>query len=284
MILIADGGSTKSSWCIADAQQSFFFQTEGYNPYFVDSAYILNSLRQALPPQIETGKVTGIYFYGAGCAADKIHIILDALHSIFGNAKCHIEDDMLAAARALLGSKPGFAAILGTGTNTCIYDGQQITHNIDSLGFILGDEGSGGAMGKKIIGDYIRGAMPGDIKQCFEETYNTTADELIDNIYSRPMANRFCAAFSTFLYDNIQHPYARGVVKDSFKSLFKNLVSNYPDYKEYQFNCVGSIGYHFKDILAEVADSYGMQLGLIVKSPIQDLVQFHLDLFYQYQQ
>ena len=284
MILIADGGSTKSSWCIADAQQSFFFQTEGYNPYFVDSDYIVDSLKQALPAQIETNKVSEIYFYGAGCAADKIHIIQDALHSIFANAQCHIEDDMLAAARALLGTNSGFAAILGTGTNTCIYDGKHITHNIDSLGFILGDEGSGGAMGKRIIGDYIRGAMPADIRQKFEKTYCATADELIDNIYSKPMANRFCAAFSMFLYDNIQHPYAHEVVKDSFNNLFKNMVSNYPDYKQYRFNCVGSIGYHFKDILAEVAGCYGMQLGLIVKSPIKDLVQFHLDLFYQYQQ
>ncbi|RYU90925.1 N-acetylglucosamine kinase [Mucilaginibacter terrigena] len=282
MILIADGGSTKSSWCIADAHQSFFFETEGYNPYFVDSAYIARSLKKALPPRVSK-KITEIYFYGAGCAADKIHIIQDALLSIFTNARCHIEDDMLAAARALLGNKPGFAAILGTGTNTCIYDGKNITHNIDSLGFILGDEGSGGAMGKRIISDYIRGAMPGDIRQIFERTYHITADELIDNIYSKPMANRFCAAYSRFLYDNIKHPYAHGLVSDSFNNLFSNLVSKYPDYKQYKFNCVGSIAYYYKWILASVAAGYGMQLGLIVRSPINDLVNFHLDLFYQYQ-
>jgi N-acetylglucosamine kinase-like BadF-type ATPase len=283
MILIADSGSTKSSWCIADAQQSFFFETEGYNPYFVDTDYIVISLKSALPPEVEATKVTGIYFYGAGCSADKMQIIEDALKSIFTNAKCYIEDDLLAAARSLLGKQAGFAAILGTGTNTCIYDGEHITHNIDSLGFILGDEGSGGAIGKKIISDYIRGNMPDDIKAKFLNTYNATADELIDNIYSKPMANRFCAAFSKFVYDNIQHQYAHDIVKDAFNDLFRKLVSNYPDYKKYPFNCVGSIGYYFRDILEDVANEYGMQLGRIEKSPIEDLVTYHLDLFYQYQ-
>lgn len=283
MILIVDSGSTKSSWCIADAQQRFFFETEGYNPYFVDSAYIVLSLTNALPPKVDATKVTRIYFYGAGCSADKLQIIENALKSVFINAKCFIEDDLLAAARALLGKQTGFAAILGTGTNTCIYDGEHITHNIDSLGFILGDEGSGGAIGKRVISDFIRGNMPGDIKARFLNAYNFTADELMDNIYSKPMANRFCATFSKFIYDNIQQEYARDIVRDSFNDLFTNLVSKYPDHENYSFNCVGSIGYYFRDILETVANGYGMQLGRIEKSPIEDLVAYHLDLFYQYQ-
>lgn len=278
MILIADSGSTKASWCLANTQGGFFFETEGYNPYFVDSGYITGSLRKMLPLGVNSNGVTAIYFYGAGCSPDKVHIIEKALQSIFVNAKCHIEDDMLAAARALLGNKSGFAAILGTGTNTCMYDGGRITQNIDSLGFILGDEGSGGSMGKRLISDYIREMMPADLRIAFFGTYNFSANELIDHVYTQPMPNRFCAAFSRFLYDHIQTEYARKVIRDSFGQLFTNLVSQYPDYQGYTFNCVGSIGYYFRDILADIAKIYGMQLGRIIKSPITELNNYHLAL------
>jgi glucosamine kinase len=283
MILIADSGSTKSSWCVAGAPEVQFFESEGYNPYFVDSAYIAASLAKALPATLDTEAITAIFFYGAGCSPDKAHVVTDALQCIFYNAQCYIEDDTLAAARALLGSNVGFAAILGTGTNTCIYDGQNITQNIDSLGFILGDEGSGGSMGKKVIGDYIRESMPAELRLAFYKTYNLTADELIDQVYSKPMANRFCAGFSKFLFDHIQTPYAQKVVKDSFNALFLNLVTKYPDYQNYTFNCVGSIGYYFCDVLAYVAAGYGMRLGTIIQSPIRDLVKYHLTLTDQFQ-
>jgi glucosamine kinase len=278
MILIADSGSTKACWCLANTQGGFFFETEGYNPYFVDSGYIIGSLQKMLPLGVNSNGVTAIYFYGAGCSPDKVHIIENALQSIFVNAKCHIEDDMLGAARALLGSESGFAAILGTGTNTCMYDGGHITQNIDSLGFILGDEGSGGSMGKRLISDYIRETIPADLRIAFFGTYNFSASELIDHIYSQPMPNRFCAAFSRFLYDHIQTEYAQKVIRDSFGQLFINLVSQYPDYQAYTFNCVGSIGYYFRDILADVAKTYGMQLGSSIKSPITELSNYHLAL------
>lgn len=282
MILIADSGSTRSSWCVANGQEVAFFETEGYNPYFVDTSYIISSLSKALPITLDPAHITEIHFYGAGCAEDKYYVISNALKHIFINAQSYIEDDLLAAARALLGNKAGFAAILGTGTNTCIYDGVAITHNIDSLGFVLGDEGSGGFIGKKIVSDYIRESMPGDLRQVFFETYGLTANELIDHIYTQPMANRFCATFSKFVNQHIQTHYARKVVTDSFHDLFVNLVSKYPLYRDHSFNCVGSIGYYFSDILAEVAADHGMKLGNIVRSPIRDLVDFHLESPKQY--
>ena len=166
MKLIADSGSTKTSWCLLKQNGGkVFFNTEGYNPYFLSSEYIVNSLKKQLPGESTFGFVEEIYFYGAGCFPDKKQVLVTAFTELFPSASCYIELDLLAAARALLGQRAGFAAILGTGANTCLYDGHAITDNIDSLGYILGDEGSGCAIGKKLLGDYARGLMPVDVKE-----------------------------------------------------------------------------------------------------------------------
>ncbi|MXV52803.1 N-acetylglucosamine kinase [Pedobacter sp. HMF7647] len=280
MILIADGGSTKTNWCLLnDNGQKDYFNTEGYNPFFVSTEYIIDSLRKNLPQDIESSKVTEVNFYGAGVHnEEKAHIIEKALKVIFPASKVFVSHDLLAAARALLGKEKGFAAILGTGTNTCVYDGEDIAHNIDSASYILGDEGSGCYIGKKLLTDYLRGYMPEPVRQNFWETYKLTPDEVNDRVYTQPLANRFCASFSKFAYDNNVHiEYTRNVVKSSFEDFFRNLVSHYPNYQSYTFNCIGSVGYNFRNILQEVAEEYGMQIGKIMRSPIDDLVQFHVD-------
>jgi len=273
MILIADSGSTRTTWCLA-GEPDIFFETEGYNPYFVDRNYIITSLQRSLPPSVVPDLIKEIYFYSAG-SADTAYVLRDVLTVVFPGAACSVEDDTLAAARALLGHEPGFAAILGTGSNTCIYDGRRIVHNIDSLGFVLGDEGSGGAMGKKLIGDFIREIMPADLRAIFSDTYRLSANELIDHVYNKPLANRFCAGFSKFLYEHIGTEYAQRVVRSSFDELFANLVTRYPGYDKYAFNCVGSIGYYFQGILRDVARDHGMKPGRILSSPIEELVAFH---------
>ena len=193
MIIIADGGSTKTNWClVTDDQKKVYFNTEGYNPYFSSGDYIINSLKESLPTDLQIEKITEVNYYGAGCSvADKKKIVEDAMQVVFSNAKINIGHDLLAAARAVLGNKEGFAAILGTGTNTCIYDGREIAHNIDSLAYILGDEGSGCYIGKKLLGDYVRGYMPEAVRELFWETYKLTPDDVIDNVYTKPLANRF---------------------------------------------------------------------------------------------
>lgn len=197
---------------------------------------------------------------------------------MFPNSKVEVGHDLLAAARALLGTNPGFAAILGTGTNTCIYDGKDITHNIDSAAYILGDEGSGSFIGKKLLVDFIRGLMPKDVAEVFFNTYKLTPDEIMDNVYTKPLANRFCASFSKFVYDNnVNIEYTRKIVDDAFEAFFNNLVSKYPDYQSYTFNCIGSVGYNFRNVLEDKAAQYGMKVGKILRSPIDDLVQFHIN-------
>jgi N-acetylglucosamine kinase-like BadF-type ATPase len=282
MIVIADGGSTKTNWClINEAGRKIYFNTEGYNPYFSKEEYIVKSLDETLPDHLEREKLEAVYYYGAGCStAANVKIVKDAMQRIFVNAKINIGHDLLATCRALLGDQPGFAAILGTGTNTCIYDGKDITLNIDSLGYFLGDEGSGSNIGKKILADYMKGYMPKGLRKIFFETYGLSNEDIFDNIYNKPLPNRFCASFSKFLYDNKKNyeEYVTNIIDSSFTAFFENLVVHYPNYKNYTLNVVGSVGYSFRDILSVVADRYEMGVGKIIRSPIDDLVYYHLEI------
>jgi len=278
MIIIADGGSTKTNWCLLDnAGKKVYFNTEGYNPYFVSSEYIQNSLKKGLPNDLPIEQIDELYYYGAGVHnEEKANIIKDAFSVLFSTAKISVGHDLLAAARALLGTETGFAAILGTGTNTCIYDGEDVAFNIDSAAYILGDEGSGCYIGKKLLTDYVRGLMPENVREEFWKTYQITPDEVMDKVYTQPLANRFCASFSKFVYDNnVNIEYSRNIVKVSFVDFFTNLVSKYPNYKDYTFNCIGSVGYNFRNVLEETANEFGMKVGKITRSPIDDLVKYH---------
>lgn len=281
MIIIADGGSTKTNWClIDDNQKRINFNTEGYNPYFIDTESIIKSLRSSLPSNLALDKITEVDYYGAGVHnEEKASVVEKALEAVFTKAQLNVGHDLLAAARALLGTEPGFAAILGTGTNSCIYDGENITMNIDSLGYFLGDEGSGSSIGKRLLRDYMRGFMPPDLSEIFYKTYQLNSEDILDNLLNKPLPNRFLASFSKFVYDNNNFvEYARDVVKESFTLFFQNLVSRYPGYQQYSFNCIGSVGYNFRDILREVATEYGMEAGKIIRSPIDDLVEYHLKM------
>lgn len=280
MILIADGGSTKTNWCLLDdSNKKIYFNTEGYNPYFVDSAYIVGSLKKGLPNDLPYEKISEVNYYGAGVHnKEKAEIVAGAMSKVFPNAVVEIGHDLLAAARALLADQSGFAAILGTGTNTCLYDGQDITHNIDSAAYILGDEGSGSYIGKRLLRDFIRGLMPDAVAKLFYETYQLSPDEIMDNVYTKPMANRFCASFSKFVSDNhVEVQYTQAIVEDAFDAFFKNLVIHYPNYKAYSFNCIGSVAYNFRETLEATAIRYGMDVGKIIRSPIDDLVVFHIN-------
>jgi N-acetylglucosamine kinase-like BadF-type ATPase len=277
MILIADSGSTKTNWRLVDETGAgASFSTEGYNPYFVNTDYISQSLLANLPAAVNRDAVTEVHFYGAGCASGKDDIIETALQTVFPGAQMYIAMDLLAAARALLGAQAGFAAILGTGTNTCLYDGQRITQNIDSLGFTMGDEGSGAAIGKKLLADYMRGYMPEPVRQEFWKTYRLSANDLMHNIYALPLANRYCAGFCRFISDHMQAPYLRDLVMNCFREFFQNLVSRYPAYQHYSFNSVGSVGFYFSGMLEEVSREFGMPPGTIILSPMDGLVKYHV--------
>ncbi len=281
MIIIADGGSTKTNWCLVTEEgKKVYFNTEGYNPYFSSTAYIVQSLMENLPSDLEKNKITEVNYYGAGCSTEEMRqIVAEAMKAVFTKSKVYVGHDLLAAARALLGTSEGFAAILGTGTNTCIYNGKDVVHNIDSGAYILGDEGSGCYIGKKLLIDYLRGYMPEPVRKLFWETFKLTPDDINEQVYTQPRANRFCASFSKFVYDNNVHiEYSRNLVRTSFEDFFRNLVVHYPNYQKYTFNCIGSVGYNFRNVLEEIVTENGMVVGNIIRSPIDNLVKYHLDL------
>jgi len=278
MILIADSGSTKTSWRLVDSYGNFRdFDTEGYNPCYQGGKSLYEILEPNLPENFDPAGVQEIAFYGAGVYEDKYDIIHDAISPIFPNARIDAAMDLMGSARALLGHSPGFAAILGTGANSCLYDGDKITHNIDSLGFLLGDEGSGGYMGKRLLSDYIRGYMPEEVRLWFWETYQLTGDQLIDRIYSDPMPNRYCASFTRFLTgEHAGHEYLeQHIIRGSFRDFFNSIVKNYPDYQKFSFNSVGTIGWIFRDSLIEVAAEFGMKTNKIIPNPIDGLMNYH---------
>jgi len=278
MIIIADSGSTKTTWClINEAGTQTLFETEGYNPCYTGKEQLVKILKPNLPQVFDYEKVTKAVFYGAGVYEDKYSVIQEAIRSVFSNAQVDAAMDLMGSARALLGETRGFAAILGTGSNSCIYNGKEITHYIDSLGFMLGDEGSGGYMGKRLIGDFIRGTMPQEVSQKFFDTYQLTNDELIDRIYANPTPNRYCASFARFLTGELAgHDYLeQHIIIGSFRDFFRNIVSLYPNYQAYSFNCVGTIGHIFRDRLTLVAHEFGMEIGNIIPTPMEGLIRYH---------
>lgn len=281
MILIADGGSTKTSWVLLTRTgKQLQFETEGYHPFFVGSDYIRDSLEKKLPAELKgkAGSVERIFFYsaGGGYSPETDDILVKGLSGAFPLARIAIETDLLAAARALLGDKEGFAAILGTGSNSCIYDGKKVIVNIESLGFLLGDEGSGSYIGKKLIGDYIREVMPAAVRDTFFQIYNLTGMDLLNKVYEHPVANRYCASFAKFAGDHLpENPYYEHLITGAFRDFFRNMVILYPNYWEYRFNCVGSIAHHFRELLEKVVVEQGMQPGIIDKDPIRGLIAYH---------
>lgn len=276
MILIADGGSTKTHWrLISDDGRSSNFYSEGYNPYFVDEEYIVKSITQVFA-DVSYLEIQKLFFYGAGVhTEEKGSILKNAFSSFFGAKEVNVEHDLLAACRALLGNEAGFAAILGTGTNTCVYDGREISYHIDSAAYILGDEGSGCHIGKSFLLSFLRDTLSPDVKSRFEKEYRLSSEQILDFIYTKPLANRFCAGFSEFVYKNLYDPRLRTLVFKCFSDFFENLVCLYPEYQNYKLNAVGSVAYHFRPILEECAARFNMKIGRIEKSPIDALVAYH---------
>lgn len=282
MILIADGGSTKTTWCLVDAHTTrSFFHTEGYNPEFISTAGIIASLQQSLPATVVTDAIAEVHYYGASVVTPlQVATVADAMQAVFRQARVFVGHDLLAAARALLGRQPGFAAILGTGTNSCVYDGEHIAHNVDSLGYFLGDEGSGAFIGKALLRDYLRGDMPASLAAEFRATYGLDRNAIFDRLYNQPFPNRFIASFAKFANDHNQEHYCQQLVAEAFDLFFRNIIAKYPAYQSHTFNCVGSVGYNFRDALTQVATAHGMTVGKIISSPIDDLVSYHLAAAY----
>ncbi|MBO4768795.1 MAG: N-acetylglucosamine kinase [Bacteroidales bacterium] len=281
MILIADSGASKTDWACVKRGTDFriSFQSQGYNPNYITGPQIVEDILQNLPEGFPVKEIHEIYFYGAGVTPLQYPFMEETLRKVFTEARTvFIAMDTLASCRALLQREPGFAAILGTGANSCLYDGCNEGLNVDSCGFILGDEGSGGNLGKRMITDYIRRNMPPKVYELVGKELDRNNDELLDIIYTKPFPNRFCAQYAKFIHANLDFdPYFPELVTDAFRQFFKLIVTHYPDYTKYTFNAVGSVAYYFKPLLQPVVEEFGMKMGNILKAPMEGLVKYHLE-------
>ncbi len=275
MQLIADSGSTKVDWrAIKDDGSIVEISTEGINPVFITPEEIVKILSQKLLPVIGPG-VKNVYFYGAGVVSPQLIATLsESFKKVFPESETFAASDVLAAARALCGHNPGIACIMGTGSNSCFYDGENIAKNVRAGGFILGDEASGGVLGKKLISDFIKGLLPAHIQAEFDKRYDLDYMKVVEKVYKQPMPSRFLASFAPFINEFIADPYMENLVNTSFDEFFKRNISQY-DYKNHTVNFVGSIAYYFKDKLVAAAERNGMKVGRVLKTPIEGLVEYH---------
>lgn len=280
MILIADSGSSKTDWRLLGPDGSVAqAKTVGFNPYFQDSDMIYEELEKTLLPQLSSTSVTAIseiYYYGAGCSSDTNRtIVRTAINKAFPNVQVDANHDLLAAARALCGHEPGIGCILGTGVNSCLYDGKDILTGRPSLGFWLGDEGSGGYMGKTLIQHYFHEDMPADLRQKFEKRYKPVLSTVLENAYKKPFPNSYFASYSKFLFDNISHPYAYQLVYDGFITFLNRYVLKYENARSYKVHFTGSVAFYYNTVLRKAAQDTGLTLGHIMESPIAGLTLYH---------
>ena len=282
MMLIADSGSTKTDWCvILDNTPIKRIGTKGLNPFFQSEEEIQQELTHSLLPQLPEGTIDSVYFYGAGCTPEKAPTLRRAIADslpVVGNIKAY--SDMLAAARGLCGREAGITCILGTGSNSCFYDGKEIVNHISPLGFILGDEGSGAVLGKLLVGDILKNQLSPAIKEVFLKQFDLTVPEIIDRVYRQPFPNRFLASLSPFIAQHLEEPGKRQLELGSFIAFLRRNVMQY-DYTQYPAHFIGSVAHCYKEILQEAAQETGIRIGKILQSPMEGLIQYHSDPLHQ---
>ena len=277
MKLIADGGSTKTEWCLCNngrlVKRIF---TGGINPYILDDDEISHLLINDLLPQLDNNKINEIYFYGSGCRDAVIPRMTEVFSKAFGcNAdNIHVYSDMLASARALLNHKSGIACILGTGSNSCYYDGENIVENTPALGYILGDEGSGSNIGKTLVNAIYKRRMPEVIVKKFESDCNLNQDEVIKRTYKCSEPGRFLASLTHFVADNIEYPGMQNLVTECFRNFFRNNIAPYGK-KDCTIAAIGGVAFHFKDLLSKAAETEGFKLDKVIQSPMSGLLEYH---------
>jgi len=276
-ILIADSGSTKTHWSLlSDGREKTRIRTQGINPFYQSKEEIEQELQLSLLPQLpQDALVDEVHFFGAGCTPEKSPILADALKNCLHLAgEVEVCSDMIGAARALCGRQPGIACILGTGSNSCYYDGEKVVENVPPLGFILGDEGSGAVLGKLLVGDLLKNQLGPALKEKFLQRFNLTMPEIIDRVYRKPLPNRFLASLQPFLEENLHEEAIFFLVMESFSHFIARNVMQY-DYQHLPIHFTGSIAYVYKDVLEKAADLTGIQISSITQSPLEGLIKYY---------
>lgn len=275
MFLIADSGSTKTHWEIIDNGRAAPVYSKGTNPFYQTVEDIVKIIQEELLPSLQ-GTPEKIFFYGAGISqADKKKTVRDALHAVFPCAYCEVEHDLLAAARATCGSAAGITCILGTGSNSCLYDGKQIIDNVPSLGFILGDEGSGGYFGRKLLQAYYYRELPAELKAELEAKHDMQRDHVLNAVHGTNMPNQVVASYAGFLTANNQHPFIRKMLGSGFREFLERHVLKYAGHETLPVHFIGSIAGLNKEILDEALRALRLKVGTVLQSPMEGLRHYH---------
>lgn len=277
MKLIADCGSTKIEWCLVDngnVVERWF--SPGVNALMQTEEEMRSQFKETVSPVIGEREVSHIYFYGAGCVSPEVcGSVKRALADTVAAGEIEVDSDMIAVARALCQHEKGIACIMGTGSNSCVYDGTKIIDAVSPLGYILGDEGSGAVLGKILVGDVLKRQLPEELCQKFLEKYDLDRIKIINRVYREPRANAFLASLTPFLLENIEEPSIHRLVLNAFKLFFVRNISNYADYKTLKIHFVGSIGYYYREVLEEAAAAVDCHIGKVVVSPMDGLIKYH---------
>ncbi|MDP1621087.1 MAG: hypothetical protein Q8M08_01985 [Bacteroidales bacterium] len=277
MKLIADSGSTKTTWILLEGDRvKNTITTTGLNPYFHNSASVESVIRADLAPYLVEYHLREIHFYGAGCStAYNNGMIRDAIHVFFRKSHVFIYHDILAAARALFSDGKGIACILGTGCNSCYFDGSKTYSQVNSLGYLFGDEGAGSYLGKLFLGAYLKKELPGDLHEAFDTQYGFTLEDILNSLYNKPSPNRFLASFSHFLSPNREHPFVQDLLLRSFQDFFNTHIRKYNDYQSLPIGFTGSIANTYSEFLMKIAKQEGVKITRIIASPVEGLVEYH---------
>lgn len=276
IILIADSGATKAEWCLIGNGKKKTIITQGISPYFLNTLQITELLKKELVPKLKNVVPDEIYYYGTGCANPvNIRSVKKALQDVFGKVKSEVTHDLMAAARALCGREKGIACILGTGSNSCYYDGKKIVKNSPGLGYVLGDEGSGAYLGRKVLQYYLYGTFDDELRGRFDLTYTTNTAEILENVYKKPLPNRYLAGFAKFLAENRGHYMIENIIEDGLNDFFFNHLCKYRETWTLPVNFVGSVAFGFKDVLQQLCQSYEFEPGKVIKTPMEGLTDYH---------
>ena len=278
MILIAESGSTKTDWVLVNDQNDItMFKSMGFNPFFHSSEFIAEKIKENVEFYNASKNVERLYFYGAGCSSNEMNqIVKSGLSLVFPNSLITVDHDLLACALSTYKGEPAISCILGTGSNSCYYDGQTLREEVPAIAYILGDEGSGSYYGKKLLRDYLYNQLPSSIKEDFEDQFGSSKSDIFENVYLKPHANVYLASFMKFLNRHYHHNYVIDMIQNGMNEFIKIHVCCYPEHKTVKTHFIGSISKIFEKELKSAAENNGVILGDIIQKPVDNLVNYHL--------
>lgn len=277
MIFIIESGSTKSDWVLVDKSKQTFYKTIGFNPYFHSSDVVAAEIRKNKSIMSHVPDVSKIFFYGAGCSSEKLNEEIErGLQMVFPEAEIVVDHDLLACAYATYDGEPGISCIIGTGSNSCFFDGADLSEEVPALGYVLGDEGSGSYFGKFLLSSFLYHRLPKDILEDFEASYQMTHAEIVANVYKSDSANVFIASFMPFIVKHKNHKFFKQVLIDGLKKFMEVHVCCYEDYLNTPVHFVGSLSALLESHLKLAANDLGIEIKSIIAKPVDNLVNYHL--------